>query len=174
MKPTSHNLTCDGLTSLVLNNNYSDATMMKEALTYDMFQYLGADSSLYNYAKVSVNGEYYGIYLALEPVDESFAMRNYGSDYGNLYKPDSMNMGGVGKMNDFSPSEVKNALPDFNGKGIDGKTPPGFSNNSSDGNNAAPPDLDKQRNAERNDFSSCGKYPGAAGRYDSIYMGRTI
>ena len=68
------NLTCDGLTSLVLNNNYSDATMMKEALTYDMFQYLGADSSLYNYAKVSVNGEYYGVYLALEPVEESFAM----------------------------------------------------------------------------------------------------
>ena len=125
------NLTCDGLTSLVLNNNYSDATMMKEALTYDMFQYLGADSSLYNYAKVSVNGEYYGVYLALEPVEESFAMRNYGSDYGNLYKPDSMNMGGAGKMNDFSPSEVKDALPDF-------------SNNNNDGNTPAPPDLDKQ------------------------------
>ena len=135
------NLTCDGLTSLVLNNNYSDATMMKEALTYDMFQYLGADSSLYNYAKVSVNGEYYGVYLALEPVEESFAMRNYGSDYGNLYKPDSMNMGGAGKMNDFSPSEVKDALPDF-------------SNNNNDGNTPAPPDLDKQadQNSQNNQY----------------------
>ena len=141
------NQTCDGLTSLVLNNNYSDATMMKEALTYDMFQYLGADSSLYNYAKVSVNGEYYGVYLALEPVDDSFAMRNYGSDYGNLYKPDSMNMGGVGKMNDFSPSEVKDAMgmdsdsnsnSDSTSDSDSGANP---SSDSSDSNRPTPPDF---------------------------------
>ena len=46
--------TCFGLDKLVLNNNYADATNMKEALIYDMYQYLGADASLYNYAKVSV------------------------------------------------------------------------------------------------------------------------
>ncbi|MDE7286715.1 MAG: CotH kinase family protein, partial [Lachnospiraceae bacterium] len=50
--------TCLGLDKLILNNNYADATNMKEAVIYDMFQYLGADASLYNYAKVSVNGEY--------------------------------------------------------------------------------------------------------------------
>ncbi len=92
---------CDGLTKLVLNNNYSDATMMKEAICYDMFAFLGADASLYNYAKVSINGEYYGVYLALEPVEESFAMRNYGADYGEFYKPDNMGMGGPGKMKDW-------------------------------------------------------------------------
>lgn len=86
--------TCQGLDKLVLNNNYADATMMKEAVTYDMFAYLGADASLYQYAKISVNGEYWGIYLALEAVEESFAMRNYGTSYGQLYKPDTMNMGG--------------------------------------------------------------------------------
>ncbi len=92
---------CDGLTKLVLNNNYSDATMMKEAICYDMFAFLGADASLYNYAKVSINGEYYGVYLALEPVEECFAMRNYGADYGEFYKPDNMGMGGPGKMKDW-------------------------------------------------------------------------
>ena len=92
---------CDGLTKLVLNNNYSDATMMKEAICYDMFAFLGADASLYNYAKVSINGEYYGVYLALEPVEESFAMRNYGANYGEFYKPDNMGMGGPGKMKDW-------------------------------------------------------------------------
>lgn len=40
--------TCFGLDKLVLNNNYADATNMKEALIYDMYQYLGADASLYN------------------------------------------------------------------------------------------------------------------------------
>ena len=42
---------------------------------------------LYNYARISVNGEYWGVYLALEAVEESFALRNYGTHYGNLSKP---------------------------------------------------------------------------------------
>ena len=86
--------TCFGLDKLILNNNYADATNMKEAIIYDMYQYLGADASLYNYAKVSVNGEYTGVYLALEGVEQSFMLRNYGTRDGELYKPDSMEMGG--------------------------------------------------------------------------------
>ena len=101
---------CDGLSKLVLNNNFSDATMMKEALCYDMFAFSGADASLYNYAKVSVNGEYWDVYLALEPVEESFAIRNYGADYGQLYKPDSMEMGGPGKMKDVSMSQIREEM----------------------------------------------------------------
>ncbi len=80
--------TCFGLDKLILNNNYADATNMKEALIYDMFHFLGADSSLYNFAKVSLNGEYWGVYLALEAVEDSFMLRNYGTQDGELYKPD--------------------------------------------------------------------------------------
>ena len=90
--------TCHGLDKLVLNNNYSDATMMREAIVYDMFSFLQADASVYQYASIFVNSEYWGVYLALEAVEESFALRNYGVDYGNFYKPDSMEMGGAGKM----------------------------------------------------------------------------
>ena len=86
--------TCFGLDKLILNNNYADATNMKEALIYDMYQYLGADASLYKYAKMSVNGEYWGVYLALEGVEDSFQLRNYGTESGELYKPESMDMGG--------------------------------------------------------------------------------
>lgn len=85
---------CFGLDKLILNNNYADATNMKEALIYDMYQYLGADASLYNYAAISVNDEYWGVYLALEAVEDSFLLRNYGTESGALYKPESMNMGG--------------------------------------------------------------------------------
>ena len=92
--------TCFGLDKLILNNNYADATNMKEALIYDMYQYLGADASLYNYAKISVNGEYWGVYLALEGVEDSFQLRNYGTESGELYKPESMDMGG-GKPEDM-------------------------------------------------------------------------
>lgn len=99
---------CDGLTKLVLNNNYCDATMMKEAICYDMFKFLSADASLYNYAKVSVNGKYTGLYLALEPVEECFCRRVYGEKYGMLYKPDSMEMGGgKGNMKNFDKEKFE-------------------------------------------------------------------
>lgn len=100
--------TCFSLDKLILNNNYADATNMKEALIYDMYQYLGADASLYNYAKLSVNGEYWGVYLALEDVEDSFLLRNYGVQDGELYKPDSMNIGG-GK--DFGDLDLGGMTP---------------------------------------------------------------
>ncbi len=91
--------TCFGLDKLILNNNYADATNMKEAVIYDMFQYLGADASLYNYAEISINGDYWGVYLALEAVEESFILRNYGELSGDLYKPDNMDVGEGGANN---------------------------------------------------------------------------
>ncbi len=97
---------CFGLDKLILNNQYADATNMKEAIVYDMYQYLDTDASLYNYAKVSVNGEYWGVYLALEAVEESFLLRNYGTNTGELYKPEGMGMGGGRKKENITvPNE---------------------------------------------------------------------
>ena len=112
--------TCFGLDKLILNNNYADATNVKEALIYDMYQYLGADASLYNYAKLSVNGEYWGVYLALEAVEDSFLLRNYGVQDGELYKPDSMNIGGGGEPSgDFKADDM-----DFGDLDLGDMTPP--------------------------------------------------
>lgn len=146
---------CDGLSKLVLNNNYSDATMMKEAICYDMFAFLGADASLYNYAKVSINGEYYGVYLALEPVEESFAMRNYGTNYGELYKPDSMELGGPGKMKDWDGE-----MPDFTGEKPDSTSDADSATEKPSGNPPqmpsgedmpSPPDRPSDSDSEKND-----------------------
>ena len=118
--------TCFGLDKLILNNNYADATNMKEAIIYDMYQYLGADASLYNYAKVSVNGEYWGVYLALEAVEESFMLRNYGTQDGELYKPDSMEMGGGDSSK--SGKESSSSGFSFGGGGFDFGSMPDMSN----------------------------------------------
>ncbi len=83
------NQTCFGLDKLILNNNYCDATYMKEYLTYDMFAYLGADASLYNFANIYINGRSVGFYLALEGIDENFCIRNFGYENGYLYKPET-------------------------------------------------------------------------------------
>lgn len=108
--------TCLGLDKLILNNNYADATNMKEAVVYDMYQYLGADASLYNYAEISVNGEYLGVYLALEAVEESFLLRNYGTGDGELYKPDSMKMGGGSGHGNFGGQPPQPGEQDFDGQ----------------------------------------------------------
>lgn len=131
--------TCFGLDKLILNNNYADATNMKEALIYDMYQYLGADASLYNYAKISVNGEYWGVYLALEAVEDSFLLRNYGVQDGELYKPDSMNIGGGGDPGgDFKADDM-----DF-----ENMTPPDMDREDA----PQPPDSSGERPAENFDF----------------------
>ncbi len=108
---------CYGLDKLVLNNNYADATNRKEALIYDMYQYLDVDASLYNYAKISVNGEYWGVYLALEAVEESFMLRNYGTENGQLYKPEGMELGGA------KPGDGDMAPPDGEDNGPSGQVP---------------------------------------------------
>ena len=82
-----------GLDKLVLNNLIQDNTYMKDYLTFQMMRAAGADAPLCSYINITVNGENWGLYLAVEGVEESFLQRNYGNDYGELYKPDSMNMG---------------------------------------------------------------------------------
>ena len=86
--------TYHGLDKLCLNNIIQDNTYMKDYLTYQMMADMGVDAPLCSYAYITVNGEDWGLYLAVEGVEESFLQRNYGKDYGQLYKPDSMNMGG--------------------------------------------------------------------------------
>ncbi|MGN0114445.1 MAG: CotH kinase family protein, partial [Acutalibacteraceae bacterium] len=83
-----------GLDKLCLNNIIQDNTYMKDYLTYQMMNEMGVASPLCSYVYITVNGEDWGLYLAVEGVEESFLQRNYGKDYGELYKPDSMSMGG--------------------------------------------------------------------------------
>lgn len=81
--------TLDGLSKLVLNNVMSDATYMKEYLSYDLLSTMGIATPAYAFANITVNGEPWGLYLAVEPIEEEFIERYYGSLTGNLYKPES-------------------------------------------------------------------------------------
>ena len=83
-----------GLDKLSLNNLIQDSTCMKDYLTYRLMAGFGVDAPLCSYVYITVNGEDWGLYLAVEGIEESFLQRNYGSDYGNLYKPDSTGFGG--------------------------------------------------------------------------------
>ena len=98
--------TYHGLDKLSFNNLIQDATFMKDYLTYQMMNAFGVSAPLCSFVYITVNGEDWGLYLAVEGVEESFLQRNYGSDYGELYKPDSMNFGGGrGNGADFDMNE---------------------------------------------------------------------
>jgi len=126
-----------GLDKLSLNNLIQDNTMMKDYLAYKMMGLMGTAAPLCSYAYITVNGEDHGLYLAVEGIEDSFLTRNFGSDHGELYKPDSMGFGGGrgnGKnfdMNDFALSDDAES---FEGRPANtdipqaGKLPGGFEN----------------------------------------------
>ncbi len=85
--------TYHGLDKLNLNNLIFDNTMMKDYLTYRMMAEFGVDAPLCSFVYITVNGEDFGLYLAIEGVEDAFLERNYGG-VGELYKPDSQSFGG--------------------------------------------------------------------------------
>lgn len=145
--------TLDGLSKLLLNNNMSDTTSMKEYLSYKLLDSLGIPTPACSYAHITVNGEEWGLYLAVEPIEEEFIERNYGSIDGNLYKPESDNVAMGDKdnnenkimdNNNFSPSE--NTTSENNNKttidnSIDMQNQSNMNNGDSSGQMQMPPDM---------------------------------
>lgn len=117
--------TYQGLDKLALNNIAQDNTYLKDYICYRLMETFGADAPLCSFIYITVNGEEWGLYLAVEGIEESFAERNYGGSYGQIYKPDSMDMaGGMGggganmpdmsNMEDMFSSMLENGeMPDF-------------------------------------------------------------
>jgi len=88
----SKELNYNGLDKLVLNNIAQDNTYMKDYITYQMMNTMEVDAPLSSFIWVTINGEDWGLYLAVEAVEESFAQRVYGNQDVEIYKPDSMDM----------------------------------------------------------------------------------
>lgn len=105
------NQTYYGLNKLNLNNIYADATYMKDYISYKIFDEAGVDSPLVSYVDIQINGEEFGLYLAIEDISESYLNRTNDGE-GELYKPETSslaNMGG-GKGNMQPPSDME--MPD--------------------------------------------------------------
>ena len=99
--------TYHGLDKLSLNNLIQDNTYMKDYFAYTMMNKMGVAAPLCSFVQINVNGEPWGLYLAVEGVEDAFLQRNYGKDHGELYKPDSMSFGGGrGNGRDFDMDEM--------------------------------------------------------------------
>ena len=75
-----------GLKRLTLNNSISDLSYVKQCLGYEMFRRAGVPAARCNFAAVTVNGQYMGLYVHVESMKKQFLNRHFGSDSGNLYE----------------------------------------------------------------------------------------
>lgn len=80
------NQTLDGISKINLNNNYSDASSMREFLTYELAEQMGLPTPKYSFVNVYINGELWGFYLAVEQIGDAYLNRHFGNAYGALYK----------------------------------------------------------------------------------------
>lgn len=108
-----------GLDKIVINNMFSDATYMKEYLSYDIMRYIGVESPLFAFADIKVNGVTWGLYLAVEVLDSSYLDRVNDGE-GVLYKPENdtafeMNGGFGGQDGQFPGNPNRQNLQEIPG-----------------------------------------------------------
>ncbi|MCS7113845.1 MAG: CotH kinase family protein [Candidatus Bathyarchaeota archaeon] len=79
-----------GLKKLDLNNLALDTTLMREKLFMDFARkYVPAPRSVYT--RLYINDEYYGLYLAVEHIDNTFIETHFGDyKHGNIYKAEML------------------------------------------------------------------------------------
>lgn len=143
-----------GLDKLSLNNIIQDATYMKDYWSYTFMNQMGLASPLCSYTEIYVNGEYWGLYLAVEGVEEAFLERNYGEDYGELYKPDSLSFGGGrGNGQAFDMQDFEKKL-----QGDDTEEQAAADENAANDNAAPtmPQDIQRATRINRGDFKQGG------------------
>jgi spore coat protein CotH len=76
----------NGLEKLNLNGEHNDPSVVRSKLCWDLLHDSGIPASRSNHVRVYINGNYYGLYINVEHVDEQFVDSRFGNNDGNLYK----------------------------------------------------------------------------------------
>ena len=81
-----------GFRQLNLKNNYDDLSMVRERVGSDLFRQFGLASPIVTFCALYVDFgsglQYFGLYSLVEEVDDTMLGSQFGSETGNLYKPD--------------------------------------------------------------------------------------
>ena len=79
-----------GVKKVFLNNGWSDPTLIREVLTYEIFAEAGLPTPRASLVDVWVNETHLGVYTMVEMVDRTFIDHHFDDASGNLYKPELM------------------------------------------------------------------------------------
>ena len=71
---------------LNLNGEHNDPSIIRSKLCWDLFQELGMTSSRAAHTALYINGDYFGLYISVEHVDDEFLDNHYDDPSGNLWK----------------------------------------------------------------------------------------
>jgi spore coat protein CotH len=86
-----------------------DQSLIREAVAFDFWREMGYQAPRTAFANLRINGDYWGLYEVLEPVDGDYVERNGYPEDGHLYKATRKN----GSRADFAPGRnLKKAFED--------------------------------------------------------------
>ena len=74
------------LEKLNLNANQNDPSILRAALSWNILRRMGLAGSRTSMVKLMLNGQYMGLYVNTEHMDEEFVEEYYDKDGGNFYK----------------------------------------------------------------------------------------
>lgn len=69
-----------------LKPNVNDPSLVRELLTLKIYNEMGVPAARTHFTKLFMNGEYMGVYLNIEQIDDEFLDLRYGHEDGFLYK----------------------------------------------------------------------------------------
>lgn len=79
----------DGIKKLNFNNGWSDPTLIREVLAYDLFEQMGVPTPRASFVDLWVDDTHLGLYTMVEQIDKTFLNNNFADSTGNLYKPET-------------------------------------------------------------------------------------
>lgn len=104
----------DGLKKVNLSNGFQDPSMMHDALCYKILRDAGLPAPRTSYAKVFLNGAYWGLYILVEEPDKKFLDDRMPDKNGNLYKCNNSNLEWEGNLRTSYTDNFEQSLK-FNG-----------------------------------------------------------
>lgn len=75
-----------GVDKINLNGEHNDPSIARSKICWDLFQSIGTNATRASHAAVYINGEYYGLYVNVEHIDDEFLNKNFDDPSGNLWK----------------------------------------------------------------------------------------
>ncbi|MCD4694786.1 MAG: CotH kinase family protein [Bacteroidales bacterium] len=75
-----------GLEKLNLNGEHNDPSISRSKISWDLLRQFNIAAPRSNHVEVYINGNYYGLYINVEHIDEEFVESRFGNKNGNLYK----------------------------------------------------------------------------------------
>lgn len=75
-----------GIEKMDLNAEVNDPSLVRSKLSWELFRFLGVPGARSNHVLLYINGDFYGVYLNTEHIDERFVKSRFDNNDGNLYR----------------------------------------------------------------------------------------